>query len=245
MTTAVITGGTGATGRSIAAVLAERGYAVALMHRGDEKPAGEIAAGLGPHCRSYRTDVANASEVAGSLATIEAELGPITMVVHTASERIVRGDASEVTADEFRREFEPSVFGAFNLAHALLPHLKTREGALFLAITTNLIDPANAPARIPGYVASKSALRGFLRSLARDVRGSKLRVNAVAPDLMDTPFSSDLPRKLFEWAAERDSRGRITTPSDVARKIDFLISPEGSAITGMSLSVADDAIEPL
>ncbi|HVW71530.1 MAG TPA: SDR family oxidoreductase [Candidatus Paceibacterota bacterium] len=245
MKTAVITGGTGATGLAIARALIQEGYAVGLIHRGDSAKAQEHAEALGAHCRAYQADISDAETTARAIDAVESELGPITVVVHAASERIARGDASEVTPAAFRQEFEPSVFGAFNLAHALLPKLRSREGALFVAITTDLIESGKTPSRIPGYISSKCALHAFLRSLAKDTQGSTLRVNALAPDLMDTPFSSDLPRKLFEWAAERDPRGRITTPDDVAEKLRYLLSPAGSQVSGMSLSVATDHVEPL
>lgn len=234
---AIIDGGLGATGRAIATALATHGYTLALTYFGTEAAeARRFVDGLpgGPHL-ARKVDITDAEAVA-AFVDEAAGLGTIEACIHVACDPIARKTLSAMNDEEFRSQFEATVFGAHTVFAATLPRLKT-PGGLLLGITTSFIESGQGAPRMGGYISAKYALRGLLRELARETSASGIRVNAIAPDLMQTKLSGDLPGRFFEWAAERDARGRLTTPTDVAEKVLYLLSGGGASLNNVSIPI--------
>lgn len=139
---------------------------------------------------------------------------------------------TRLTADDFMTDFRQSVLGAVQVIQRFLPQLRKAEGAsvvLFstVAVTTGM--PFHA-----SVASAKGAVEGLTRSLAAELAAARIRVNAVAPSLTDTPLASPLlstPEKR-DAAARRHPLQRIGTPEELAQLAVFLVTPQSSWITG-------------
>lgn len=243
---AIISGGTGGVGYAIAQTLAHEGYAVMLLYY--NTPSTRVDECLqtlsGKNHLAFRCDVSQPQSVADAIAYAKQHGHVIEICVHTAVDPMERVSIADMSLETFKRQCNASLFGGFNLFSQVMPVMKEIGGGLIIGITTSFIEPGGSGGRMAGYIASKYALRGLLREVAREGKPGHIRANAIAPDLMKTSFSSDLPERFFEWSAQRDPRGRITTPDEVAQKVRYLLT-EGKGLTGMSLAVATDDITPL
>lgn len=239
---AIISGGMGAIGQACATALAAKGFRVVLFyHTTPKSDVDAFLSTLGDGHAGVAVDVTDEAHVREAVAQI-AGTGDLQVVLHTPADTIKRKTVAEMTGEDFRSQFEATVFGAFNLFSAALPRM---DAGLIVGITTEFINPGHATSRMPGYIAAKYALQGLLREIATEGKARGIRANAIAPDFMDTTFSSDLPRRFFEWQAQKDPRGRLTTPDEVAQRLRFLLSDEGSSVTGVSLSVVSADSRPL
>ena len=139
---------------------------------------------------------------------------------------------TRLTADDFLNDFRQSVIGVVQVVQRFLPQLRKAEGAsvvLFstVAVTTGM--PFHA-----SVASAKGAVEGLTRSLAAELASARIRVNAIAPSLTDTPLASPLlstPEKR-EAAARRHPMQRIGTPEELAQLAVFLVTPQSSWITG-------------
>ena len=91
-----------------------------------------------------------------------------------------------------------------------------------------------------GYVVAKQALAALLKEMHAEVESFGVRVNAVAPDFLDTPLNSDLPQRLIEWGKETRPNNLLVTPKDVADEIYSLINGERRGYMGMSVTVGSN-----
>jgi NAD(P)-dependent dehydrogenase (short-subunit alcohol dehydrogenase family) len=148
-----------------------------------------------------------------------------------------------LTDADWDRVFAVNVTAAFRLVRALVPHLRLAGQSSIVNVSS--VAGLNAPPGMPAYSASKAALLGLTRSLARDLMASGVRVNAVCPASIDTPMAREPTVGLSaEQAAEYESRhfsrqlmDRYGTPAEVGRVIAFLLSDQTSFMTGLSLPV--------
>jgi NAD(P)-dependent dehydrogenase (short-subunit alcohol dehydrogenase family) len=159
----------------------------------------------------------------------------VDVIVHTAVDPIVRKKISRTSPAEFRAQFEAGVFGGFNLLSLLAPRMK--EG-IIIGITTDALEETGSGGTMPGYISAKYALKGLLHETAKEF--TNVRVIALAPGLMQTKLTMDLPPRLFEWM-----QGSLTTPAHIAEKIAFLLSPEGQTLRSVSIRLPDEKTSTL
>jgi len=244
---AVISGGMGGVGQAVAKNLSAAGYSVSLLYNASSLSDVSIflksLSGTG-HA-GYACDLTNETLVRDLIQSIHQTVGHIDLLIHAATEPINRKSADQMNTKEFREQFEVSLFGGFSLISSTIPIMREQNAGHIIGILSSFIDDGFQTSRMHGYVASKFALRGLLRSLAHELRGTSIRVNAVAPDLLQTNLSHDLPSRYFEWMAKSDPRGRITTPDDVAQSIQYLLSEDDSLINGSILFVNPPHTKPL
>lgn len=239
--TALIVGGLGGIGKACARLLAEEGYRVLIVHRDDATSFLDELPGEGH--QGYKCDAADIESVYAVMEQIAQDAPSLDVCLYTPADPIVRSTIETMSVEEFRKQFGASLFGAYEFFSLAFPRMKER-GGLMLGVTTSFLEQGSNTSRMAGYLSAKAALRMLLRELAREGAPYKIRANALAPDFMDTKFSSDLPRRFFEWSAGQDPRGRLTTPEEVAVRLKFLLT-EGIDVTGMSLAVGNDTITPL
>jgi 3-oxoacyl-[acyl-carrier protein] reductase len=144
---------------------------------------------------------------------------------------------TRLTTDDFMNDFHQNVTGAVSLIQKALPSLKKAGGASIVLFSTVAVK--NGMPFHASVAASKGAVEGLARSLAAEFAGSAIRVNVIAPSLTDTPLAGNLlnsPEKR-EAAGKRHPLQRVGTPDDMASLVRFLLTDEGSWITGQVFGV--------
>ncbi len=227
-TTALITGAASGIGRATALALAAEGVRVALLDR-DAAALAETADG----CRDALVlvaDVTDEQQVRTAVATGVAALGRLDAVVCCAGVSGPVGTAIEETdLAAWNAVFAVNVTGAFLVLKHALPALRAAAAASVVVLASDsafVASPGMAP-----YCASKAALVQFGRALSVDLAGTGVRVNAVAPSIVDTPMSrGDLGSAAFD-----DPGFPVQTAAEVAAHVVYLVSPRSRAISGTSL----------
>jgi ketoreductase RED2 len=210
---ALVTGSSSGIGAAIATALAERGVSV-VVNSSSSVTAGERLAAALPDATYARADISDEAEAAKLVATAVERYGRLDILVNNAgtTEVIPHHDLDACTNEIWERIFRVNVFGTWNVIRAAAPHLRAAGDGVIVNITS-LAGVRPTGSSIP-YAASKAALN-HLTLLLANVLGPEIRVNALAPGLIDTPWTAD-------WGAIREAvRGmaplrRSGTPEDVA-----------------------------
>jgi NAD(P)-dependent dehydrogenase (short-subunit alcohol dehydrogenase family) len=240
---ALVTGGSRGIGRAIALALAEDGADVAVNYRRDAGAARETVAaieGLGRRARAYLAAVDDADACARMIDAAEADLGPVDILVNNAG-IASRGHPVETTDPaELERVVRTHALGPHRLCQLVLPSMKTRPRGdiVMISSTATLHHPGGgAP-----YNMGKAALEALAFTLAKEVRKDGIRVNVVAPGLVET----EMGRRLMKATAgvtdlrKLDARmpfGRVCQPEDVANAVRWLVSERAGYLTGEKINV--------
>jgi len=231
---AVVTGGGRGIGLAIAEALAEGGARVAVVDV-DEKESQEAANGLpGDGHQGYRGDVTEGADLKTVLQRVEAELGPITVLVNNAG--ITRDNLIlRMSEDEWDQVLSVNLKGAFNATKAVARGMmKRRTGAIInIASVIGLMGNAGQA----NYAASKAGLMGFTKSVAREFASRGVRCNAIAPGFIQTAMTEKLSPDVVEGLRAQIPLGTLGEPHDIARVVRFLAGPGAAYITGQVIAV--------
>ena len=236
---ALITGASRGIGRAVAVDLAVHGHAVALFGR-DEAALVETAAAVrgaaGPEARVSRhvVDVADQAAVDAGVAAGLAEFGRVDVAVANAGQS-QDGLILRLKASELDRLIDVNLKSAFYLSAAVAkPMIKQRTGSIvFVSSIVGL--GGNAGQSV--YAATKAGLLGLTKSLAKELGSRNVRVNAVAPGLIETAMTAELPEAARKRFLEGIALGRPGTPEDVAGVVTFLASDAARYVTGQTIVV--------
>lgn len=234
--TALVTGGSRGIGRAVSLKLAAAGYDVAVNYRTNAEGARKVVEEIvlqGGRAMAVQADVADGAAVAEMVKEVEAQLGPVSLLVNNAGLSWF-GLFQDMEYDIWRRLFAVHVDGAYHCIQAVLPKmLREKEGCI---INVSSIWGLRGASCEVGYAAAKAAQIGLTRSLAAELAPSGIRVNAVAPGCIDTDMLRALGEETVASLAEETPMGRIGTPEDVAKAVRFLSSPDAAFITGQVLT---------
>jgi len=179
-------------------------------------------------------DLARQCEVNAAAATLLARHGRCDVLVHAAA-CFDQATLADVDLDTWRRVQAVNVEAALWLCQALVPGMAARGFGRIVFITSDTVWDPPAPELLP-YVASKAALEGVARSLARSLGAGGITVNCVEPGLTRTPAAeAGIPAEAFEAVRARQALPRSLVPEDVAGVVAFLASDASGALTGQTL----------
>ena len=233
---ALITGSSRGIGRAEAIKLAHDGYAVCINCVEREDKAQEAVEQLvsgGCEAMWYKADVADSTAVKQMVAAIEEKLGAVTLLVNNAgiAKQCLFQDMSE---DYWRHIFDVNLNGAFNTIHAVLPNMLHEHSGCI--INTSSIWGQHGASCEVAYSATKHAIIGLTRSLAQELAPTNIRVNCVAPGVIDTDMVQVLGEETLAALAGDTPVGRLGRPEDIAAVVSFLASDAASFITGQVIT---------
>ncbi len=236
----IVTGGSRGIGAAISRRLARDGYAVAVNYASRPEAAEAVAREItaaGGQAQAFRGDVASESDVETLFAAAQASMGPLVGLVNNAG---IIGGASrvdELTLEALNRTLAVNVVGTILAARAAVRSMSTRHGGKGGSIV-NLSSVAarlGGPGELVHYATSKGAIDTFTLGLGREVADEGIRVNAVAPGLIDTEMNP----------SERQARivpnipiKRVGVADEIAEAVAWLLSPAASYVTGTTLTVS-------
>ena len=235
--TALITGASRGIGRATAELLAEKGYRLILNYYRADSRAEELADRLraaGAEVLACRADVADKTQVATMLTQAEKAFGPVGLLVSNAgvaSQRLF----TELSAEEWERMMAVHVNGAFHCIQGVLPGMiREKQGKILLI--SSMWGQVGASCEVH-YSAAKAAVIGLTKALAKEAGPSGIRVNCIAPGVIQTEMNGHLSPEVLEELREETPLETLGAPEDVAKAALFLCSPESSFITGQVLGV--------
>ena len=232
MKTALVTGGSRGIGRAIVELLAKKGWQVAFCYRENESAADEVRAATGAVV--YKVDVSDSKAVADMVSDLQKRFGHIDLLVNNvgvASQRLF----TDITDEEWKNTFDVNVNGAFYATRAVLPDMiKRKSGNIIFVSSMWGISGGSCEVH---YSATKAALIGMTKALAKEVGPSGIRVNCVAPGVIETDMNAHLSADDMAALAEETPLCRIGKADEVAKAIEFLAEDGSAFITGQVLSV--------
>jgi NAD(P)-dependent dehydrogenase (short-subunit alcohol dehydrogenase family) len=235
---ALVTGAASGIGQAISVAYAQAGADVMVTDRSAEFCAATLALVRQhrPASQAFTLDVTDVSGVHALAAAIAREFGDIHVLVNNAGIIIREGIDSPKVEGNVRRMMEVNYFGTFNAIHAWLPALRRTRGCII-----NIASGAalTAQSGVVGYSASKGAVKMLTQSMAADLGSDGIRVNALAPGVIDTPMTEATrndPERLSRFMARIPSQ-RLGRPEEIAGPAVFLASDLASYVNGVTLPV--------
>ncbi len=232
---ALVTGSSRGIGAAEAEALSGAGWAVCINYIERRDKAEELAGRLrraGGEVITCRADVADREQVRAMVRRIEAELGEVTLLVNNAGIGEQR-QIQDVDPAFWRRMFAVNVDGCFNCVQAVLgPMLRRHAGCI---VNTSSIWGSHGASCEAAYSATKHAIIGLTRSLSAELAPSGIRVNCVAPSVIDTDMVQVLGRETLEQLAREIPLQRLGRPEEIAHTVLYLA--ENPYITGQVITV--------
>jgi 3-oxoacyl-[acyl-carrier protein] reductase len=233
---AIVTGGGRGIGLAIATVLAERGASVVVSDRdaGTAEHAVTELVSKGKRAIAVAADVASAADVKNLVTTTIAHWGRVDILVNNAG--ITRDNLLLRMKDEdWDAVISVNLKGVYHCIKAVLPAMSKQRSGKIISISS--IAGVMGNAGQANYAASKAALIGLTKTIAREYASRGITANAVAPGFIDTAMTAGLPAVVKETLMKEIPLARLGVPADIAYAVAFLASSQADYITGQVLNV--------
>lgn len=231
--TVLITGASRGIGAAAARLFAAQGYRVAICCHTQMEKAEELAASL-PDAAAFTADVAKETDVVRMVDAVHSRFGEIHVLVNNAGIAMQKM-FTDTTAADWNRIFDVNVTGIFYACRAVLPEMIRRKSGRIVNISS-MWGVTGASCEV-AYSASKAAVIGLTKALAKEVGLSGITVNCVAPGVIDTEMNANLSAEDRAVLCDETPLARIGTAQEAAQAILFLASDRASFVTGQVLGV--------
>jgi 3-oxoacyl-[acyl-carrier protein] reductase len=233
---ALITGASRGIGEAIAKTLAVCGALVVVHFFRGEQDARDIVKDItenGGRALAVQADITNETAVAAMFEKIESSLGPVDILVNNAVGDFTPKPLDELRSVDFLAELNVSLLGMHTCCRMVLPHMRRQRWGKIINMGT--IATETPVASQSKYIAAKSAVVGYTRSLATEAAADNIQVNLVAPAMTATSLISALPAALIKRLAEDSPGGSLLAPIEVAKVVLFLASDWSASMSGQQL----------
>ena len=228
---ALVTGGSRGIGAAISTALKDAGYSVAATYAGNDDAAAKFSQEAG--IKTYKWNVADYDESAAGIASVEADLGPIDVVVANAG---ITRDAPfhRMTPEQWHQVVDTNLTGVFNTVHPVWPGMRERKFGRVIVISS--INGQKGQFAQVNYAATKAGDLGIVKSLAQEGARAGITANAICPGYIGTDMVMAVPEKVRESIIAQIPAGRLGEPDEIARCVVFLASDESGFINGSTIS---------
>ena len=231
--TAIVTGGNRGIGEAIVLRFLKEGASVAFFGRKEEdnRKTFEKADALKKgRARAYRVDVSSDEEVKKAVEQVKKDFGQIDILVNNAGICRLSKSFEELENRDWEETLSVNLYGVIHTTRAAIPYLKERGGKIITI--ASLAGEVGGIATAADYVASKAALQGITKSLARELGPSGINVNAIAPGFVKTQMTEEMNINLSSIPLRK-----VAEPKDIAGAAAFLASDDARLVTGTTLDV--------
>ena len=229
---AIVTGGTRGIGKAISLALKDQGRTVVANYAGNDEKARAFTEETG--IKAYKWDVGDHEATLAGCKLVEAEVGPIEILVNNAG--ITRdGTLLKMSYEDWVDVVRINLGGCFNMAKACFPGMRERSWGRIVNIGS-INGQAGQYGQV-NYAAAKSGIHGFTKALAQEGARFGVTVNAIAPGYIDTDMVAAVPEAVLEKIVARIPVGRLGHAEEIARGVAFLCAEDGGFVTGSTMSI--------
>ena len=228
---ALVTGGSRGIGAAISKELSAKGYTVAATYAGNDAAAAAFTEETG--IKTYKWNAADYEASKAGLAQVEADLGPIEIVVANAG---ITRDAPfhKMTPEQWKEVIDTNLTGVFNTIHPVWPGMRERKFGRVVVISS--INGQKGQFGQVNYAATKAGDLGIIKSLAQEGARFGITANAVCPGYIATEMVMAVPEKVREAIIGQIPAGRLGEPEEIARCVAFLVADDAGFISGSTIS---------
>ncbi|MHA6326851.1 acetoacetyl-CoA reductase [Roseivivax sp. CAU 1753] len=228
---AVVTGGSRGIGAAISKRLKADGFSVAATYAGNDEKAKAFTEETG--IKTYKWNVGDYESSKAGLAQVEADLGPIEVIVANAG---ITRDAPfhKMKPEQWHEVIDTNLTGVFNTVHPIWPGMRERGFGRIVVISS--VNGQKGQFAQVNYAATKAGDLGIIKSLAQEGAAKGITANAVCPGYIATEMVMAVPEKVRESIISQIPAGRLGEPEEMARCVSFLVSDDASFINGSTIS---------
>ncbi|MHA6344487.1 acetoacetyl-CoA reductase [Roseivivax sp. CAU 1761] len=228
---ALVTGGSRGIGEAISKALKEAGYQVAATYAGNDEKARAFTDETG--IKTYKWNVADYESSKAGIEQVEADLGPIDIVVANAG---ITRDAPfhKMKPEQWKEVIDTNLTGVFNTIHPVWPSMRERGFGRIIVISS--INGQKGQFAQVNYAATKAGDLGIVKSLAQEGASKGITANAICPGYIATEMVMAVPEKVRDSIIAQIPAGRLGEPEEIARCVAFLASDDASFINGSTIS---------
>ncbi|EAQ14195.1 MULTISPECIES: acetoacetyl-CoA reductase [Maritimibacter] len=228
---ALVTGGSRGIGEAISKGLKAAGFDVAATYAGNDEAAAKFTEETG--IKTYKWNVGSYEESKAGIEKVEAEIGPIDVVVANAG---ITRDAPfhKMTPEQWQQVIDTNLTGVFNTVHPVWPGMRERKFGRVIVISS--INGQKGQFGQVNYAATKAGDLGIVKSLAQEGARAGITANAICPGYIATEMVMAVPEKVRESIIAQIPAGRLGEPEEIARCVAFLASDDAGFINGSTIS---------